>query len=204
MRILGKSDQGNLLRAGVSRRALFALVVLLSSLAIAIHGNAQVEHPTEAMVKAAYLYNFGKFVRWDVPPPASEAFEICVLGRNPFGSTLTTTVAGEKIDGKSIVVQNIVAVPETDHCRIEFVGSSEEKSLKPICTAAKQLHLLTVSDIPGFAQHGGMIELVNQEGKIRFVVNVAAISDAGLTVSSELLKVAVRVIGTSQAREVGK
>ena len=191
-------------RASASRLRLKTLALLLCFSLHSLHGSAQQAHPTESQVKAAYLYNFGKFVRWQAPPSGSDSFDICVLGKNPFGSALASTVAGEKLDGKEIRVKNISNVADAAHCRILFIGSSEEGRLKSILAMAKQSNLLTVSDMPGFAQRGGMIELVNQEDKIRFQVNLTAVSDAGLTVSSELLKVAVKVIGTNQAREIGK
>lgn len=168
------------------------------------HSNAQQAHPTAPQIKAAYVYNFGKFVRWQSPPAGSDSFDICVLGKNPFGSTLASTVAGEKLDGRDIRVRNISNPPEAAHCRILFVSSSEESHLKPILVLARQASLLTVSDMHGFAERGGMIELVNLEDRIRFQVNANAVNEAGLTVSSELLKVAVKVIGTNQAREITK
>jgi hypothetical protein len=183
---------------------LYILALLLCSSFLCPYGTAQQTHPTESQVKATYLYNFGKFVRWRAPGSGSDSFDICVLGKNPLGSALAATVSGEKIDGKRIVVRNIANLPEAAHCRILFVSSSEESRLKSIFATARQSNSLTVSDIPGFAERGGMIELVSQEGRVRFEVNVAAISDAGMTVSSELLKVAVKIIGSNQAREMGK
>jgi hypothetical protein len=180
------------------------LALLLCSSLLSLYSTAQQTHPTESQIKAAYLYNFGKFVRWQAPAPGSDSFDICVLGKGPLGSALAATVAGEKIDGKRIVVRNIANLPDAGHCRILFVSSSEESRLKSIFASARQSNSLTVSDIPGFAQRGGMIELVSLEGRIRFEVNVAAISDAGMTVSSELLKVAVKIVGSNQAREMGK
>lgn len=180
------------------------LALLLCSSLLSFYGSAQQTHPTESQVKAAYLYNFGKFVRWGAPGPDSDSFDICVLGKNPLGSALAATVSGEKIDGKGIVVRNIANLPAAAHCKILFVSSSEQSRLKSIFATARQSSSLTVSDIPGFAEGGGMIELVSQEGRIRFEVNVAAINDAGMTVSSELLKVAVKIIGSNQAREQGK
>ncbi|HET7890814.1 MAG TPA: YfiR family protein [Candidatus Sulfotelmatobacter sp.] len=191
-------------RAAALRPALKTAALLLCFSFHPLHSTAQQAHPTESQVKAAYLYNFGKFVRWQSPPSGSDSFDICVLGKNPFGSALASTVAGEKLDGKNIRVRNVFSLPDATHCRILFISSSEENRLKPIVAVAKQSNLLTVSDIPGFAQRGGMIELVHLEDKIRFQVNAGAISDAGLTVSSELLKVAVKVIGTNQAREIAK
>lgn len=185
--------------------ALHLPALLISFFFCAIVCTAQQSRPTESQVKAAYIYNFGKFVRWQAQPQQnSDSFDICVLGKNPFGRALETTVAGEKIDGKNIGVKTVSNLPESSHCKILFISSSEENRLKSILGTTKQLNLLTVSDIPGFAERGGMIELVNVEGRIRFEVNVAAVSDAGLTVSSELLKVALKVIGTKQAWEVNQ
>lgn len=161
------------------------------------------EHATEAQVKSAYLYNFGKFVRWRASAE-TESFDICVLGRNPFGSALSNTVAGERIDGKNIVVRNVLGLEGISHCKILFISTSEEPRLKASFAASTRAGILTVSDIPGFAERGGMIGFVNAGGKIRFEVNVAAVSDAGLTVSSELLKVAVRVIGANPQKEIAR
>lgn len=186
------------------RRVLCVFALLICCFLHPLQCSAQQTHPTESQVKAAYLYNFGKFVRWQVAAPGDDSFDICVLGKNPFGSALATTVAGEKIDGQRIAVKNIANPSDASHCRILFISASEENRLKAIFSVARLTSSLTVSDIPGFAEHGGMIELLTQEGRIRFQVNVAAINEARLTVSSELLKVAVKVIGISQAREIGK
>ena len=186
------------------RPAMQILALLLCSSFLSLDGTAQQTHPTESQVKAAYLYNFGKFVRWQGSASGSGSFAICVLGKNPLSSALAATVSGETVDGKKIVVRNLANLPDAAHCRILFVSSSEESRLKSIFATARQSNSLTVSDIPGFAERGGMIELVSQEGRIRFEVNVAAIGDAGKTVSSELLKVAVKIIGSNQAREQGK
>ncbi|MFI5071568.1 MAG: YfiR family protein, partial [Terriglobales bacterium] len=157
---------------------------------------AQQSHPTDSQVKAAYLYNFGKFVTWPGANAGNGAsFEICVLGRDPFGVILDSTVAGGNIEDKQVTAKKISSLQESDHCRIVFISSSEQTRLKPILAAAKAGGTLTVSDIPHFADKGGMIEFVPQENKIRFEVNLPATEEAGLILSSELLKVATRVIG---------
>jgi hypothetical protein len=183
---------------------VYAFVLLLCHWLHPLYCGAQQTRATDAQIKAAYLYNFGKFVRWQPAASSSESFDICVLGKNPFGSALTTTVSGEKIDGKTIVVKYVSNTSDAARCRILFIGSSEEGRLKSVLATARQWNLLTVSDIHGFAQRGGMIELMNQEDRVRFAVNVTATSEAGLSVSSELLKVATKVIGTHQAKEIDK
>ena len=173
----------------------FSVIWLALFLApITTRSEAQQTRPTESQVKAAYLFNFGKFVRWPVLAAGVDSLKICVLGSNSFGTVLDATVKGETISGKRVTTRNIPSIHEADGCHILFVSMSEETRLSTILASAKRLPALTVSDIPRFAERGGMIGLVNQEDRIRFEVNMAPIEDARLTVSSELLKVALRVI----------
>lgn len=157
---------------------------------------AQASKATESQVKAAYLYNFGKFVTWpNDSSKSSDAFEICVLGKDPFGPILDETVQGDKINGKKIEILRLARLQEASGCNILFISSSEESHLSGIVTEAQRMHLLTVSDIPHFAERGGTIGLVNQEDRIRFEVNRTRAEQCHLGLSSELLKVAVKVIG---------
>jgi hypothetical protein len=156
---------------------------------------AQAAHPTESQVESAYLYNFGKFVTWpaDHPTPA-DVFGICVLGRDPFGTILDSTVNGESIDGKKISVKRLSSMQQAQPCNILFISSSEEAHLAAILEASQRMSLLTVSDMKNFAQRGGAIGLVVQDDRIRFEVNRTAAMRCHLALSSELLKVAIRVI----------
>jgi YfiR/HmsC-like len=152
-------------------------------------------HPTEFQVKAAYVYNFGKFIKWPAEAtPSASPFEICVLGKDSFAAVLDTTVSGESIDRRSIAVKRISNPQEAVVCNILFIGLSEESRLKVILTATQHLSILTVSDIPHFAERGGMVGFVSQGEKIRFEVNVGTAEQSHLALSSELLKVASRVI----------
>ena len=152
-------------------------------------------------MKSAYLYNFGKFITWPPDPAKSpDAFEICVLGKDPFGPILDETVKGEKINGRKIEIRRILRVSEASGCNILFISSSEENHLPGIVAETPRMHLLTVSDIPRFAERGGTIGLVSQEDRIRFEVNRKRAEESHLGLSSELLKVAVKVIGGEPAR----
>lgn len=153
------------------------------------------QHPTEAQVKAAYLYNFGKFVRWQGDsPPKHDSFDICVLGKDPFGAVLDSTVEGETIDGKRVTASRLAGVQDVAHCSVLFLASSEESRLNLILATARRSNVLTVSDLPHFSDRGGIIGLVMQGDRIRFRVNRRAAEDSHLVLSSELLKVAVEVI----------
>jgi hypothetical protein len=157
--------------------------------------HAQNPKPSEYDVKAAYLFNFGRFVEWPAKTPetANESFAICVLGRDPFGTALNATVARETIAGKSVVAEQILSPQDAKHCRVLFISSSEDRRLKQILDVLGTESILTVSDLPRFAERGGMVQFVLAENRVRFEVNSAITERAGLTLSSELLKVAVNV-----------
>ncbi len=156
--------------------------------------SAQRQAPSEYQIKAIYLYNFTRFVEW--PQEAAqknEPFAICVIGKDPFGAILDNTVAEDVHTGRNLVARRISKPQEGLGCRILFVSASEEARLKEILAALEKSSVLTVSDISRFSQRGGMIQFVLEEGKVRFEVNLKTTSDAGLTLSSELLKVAVAI-----------
>jgi hypothetical protein len=170
-------------------------LLLFSFLLTALPSFAQQSHPTESQVEAAYLYSFGKFVKWpDTRNDSADTREICVLGKDPFGAVLDATVSGESLDGKKITVNRPTRIEDATQCSILFVSPSEEARLGIILIAAQRLGILTVSTLPRFAERGGIIEFVIQQGKIRFSVNRTAAEQSHLVLSSELLKVAVRVI----------
>lgn len=182
-------------RSAVSKRLPCCCTLLLAILASSF-ASAQTSRASESQVKAAYLYNFGKFVTWPNDlSKSSDAFEICVLGKDPFGAILDDTVQGDKINGKKIEILRLSRPQEMSGCNILFVSSSEENHLPGIVAEAQRMHVLTVSDMPHFAERGGTIGLVNQEDRIRFEVNRTRAEQCHLGLSSELLKVAVKVIG---------
>jgi hypothetical protein len=154
----------------------------------------QTAKSTEYQVKAAYLYNFGKFVQWPAKngEPKNDSFSICLLGRNPFGGALAG-LAGQTINGRIVETRHIPGVQDAKKCEVLFVAASEQDRITEILAAVQKLPILTVSDMPHFVAHGGTIEFVAQDGKVRFQVNRAAAKSAGLGLSSELLKVAVNV-----------
>jgi hypothetical protein len=160
--------------------------------------HAQQSSPTENQVKSAYLYNFGKFVEWPARSmTGGEFFTFCVLGDDSFSSTLETTIAGEGINGKKVLVKRIAKPQDAVDCRILFISSSEQSRLKEILAAVDDTSVLTVSDMPQFTRRGGMIQFVVEANRVRFEVNLTSAERAGLTLSSQLLKVAIDVKGNS-------
>jgi hypothetical protein len=159
---------------------------------------AEQPKPTAYQVQAAYLYNFGKFVQWPAATRAKgETFNVCVFGEDPFGPILNATMAGGTVDGKTVVAKRIVAAPDTVDCQILFISPSEDRRLDKILAGLNSSAILTVSDMPRFAERGGMIQFILEENQ----VNLAAAQNAGLVLSSQLLKLAALVRRSSSPGE---
>jgi hypothetical protein len=191
------------------QRRLARLALILAGCAARCAGfaspaMAQQPKPEEYQVKAVYLYNFGRFVEWPASAKKGDFFAICVLGRDPFGAALDTTVAGAAIDNQKLVARRISSAREATNCRILFISSSESNHDKDILAGLEKTAVLTVSDMPGFANNGGMIQFVLQENKVRFEVNLTAAEKAGLTLSSQLLKVATDIKREPSGADVKK
>jgi hypothetical protein len=155
---------------------------------------AQAPKPTEYEVEAAYLSHFGGFVEWPARAgSANDPFYVCVLGQDVFGPLLDAALKGETIGGAPMAARRLSGVEEAAGCRILFISTSKGSQLIATLAAVGKLNILTVSDIPGFTRRGGMIQFVLEGNRVRFEINLAAAQRAGLTLSSELLKVAVAI-----------
>jgi hypothetical protein len=156
--------------------------------------------PTTAEVEAVFLFHFSQFVDWPVQafPDSSSPIVIGVLGSDPFGAALDDVVRGEMVKGRPLVVRRFQRIEQLTDCHILFVSRSERARLEPIVQTLKGRSILTVSDLEGFAGDGGVIGFVLVDNKIRLRVNLEAARDAGLTLSSKLLRPAQIVGGVGQ------
>lgn len=190
-----ETERGRVQRVRAIFPVLCVLLAIAGTVALAPDGYAGQRKPTEYEIKAAYLYNFGKFVTW--PDSSREvksaAFTICVLGHDPFGAALDSTLAGQTVNGKNVAIERIENLEGEHDCRILFISSSKDKELKQVLSQLARAGILTVSDIPDFSQRGGMIQFVLEGDRVRFEVNLTPVENAGLALSSELLKVAATV-----------
>lgn len=156
---------------------------------------AQAAPPTEYQLKAVFLLNFARYVTWpDQAVAEGAAIDICVLGRDPFGMHLTGLEA-RQAQGHAIKV-HIVSAPEAaEGCEVVFVSTSEQRKLNAILRDLMPWPVLTVSDIDGFVEAGGMIGLVTEDDRIRFDINRTSLAAHRLRLSAQLLKLARRLIG---------
>lgn len=189
--------------SGLWQRATRLLDARLRRVAfwIALCAMTSVAHPEDRVsaydVESAYLSNFGKFIRF-APSDAEAArhsFDICIVGDDPLGATLDQLTGNEQLNGKPVRVVRAKSAVEARNCAIAYFSASEENHLGSDLEALRGHAVLTVSDASDFLKLGGMIQLIVADGHVRFAVNLDAVRSAHLTLSSELLRVAVSVNG---------
>ncbi|MFP5236828.1 MAG: YfiR family protein [Acidobacteriota bacterium] len=157
---------------------------------------------SEYSVKAAYLFDFGKFVRYTSSADGHDqnpTFDICILGSNPFGHTLDDLTANETLAGKPVRVLRVKTIEQARACSIAYLSASERGRIAHDLDELRGQQVLTVSDASDFLREGGMIQFVTVGDHVRFAVNLNAAHKAQLNLSSELLKVALSVQGNHAA-----
>jgi uncharacterized protein DUF4154 len=166
---------------------IMALLAMLVSLAAA-KGAPDREH----RVKAVFLYNFAQFVVW--PDSAfsgpDDPLVLGILGEDPFDTYLDDVVRGEKVNNRPIEVKRFRKVEEAKGCHVLFVSPSEAARMDEILAALKPTKVLTVGESDVFFRNGGMVNFATESGRIRLKINLEEVQDAGLSVSSKLLRLA--------------
>ncbi|HEV3216141.1 MAG TPA: YfiR family protein [Vicinamibacterales bacterium] len=154
---------------------------------------AQSDPASESERKALFVYNFMLFVDWpaDAFQNASEALRVEIIGRDPFNGSLDRLLADKSVGGRRIVVTHSVAPKAGPLPHVLFVSAAEAPNLARVLAAYCHLPVLTVSDLEGFANRGGVIGLVEENHDLHFVINRTAAGEARLQVSSRLFYLAV-------------
>jgi hypothetical protein len=178
------------------RAAIAILPILLGAIAL----NAQnTSGSAEYLIKAGFIYNFANLVQW---PSSSFAqpdspIVIVILGEDHFGTTLDRALDGKKVNARSFVIKRAKSISELQRtlgpqkdCQILYVSSSEMPHLNDAIQMLRGVPVLTIGETPGFARNGGIINLILEDNKVRFEVNVAAAKEADLNISSRLLALA--------------
>jgi hypothetical protein len=174
---------------------LFASPILSLNLVLmlAVSGVCAEEfQPSEYQLKAAFLFNFAKFVEWPAGAfsEAKSPMIIGVLGDNPFGAELERTIRDKTVNGRPLQIKEYRSLSEARACHILFVSNSEKKRLAEVFEGLRGTSVLTVGETEDFIESGGMISFVRESNKIRFQINDRAARTAGLKISSKLLNLA--------------
>lgn len=179
------------------KHKIWRAVIMLLALSWLTAGrgvSAREDLPSEYAVKAAFLFNFGKFVSWPAGSfaGADGPLVIGVWGGNPFHDDLKNMIAGKTIAGHPLVFRVLTTPGEARYCHILFVCQSARKDAPAILAALGGAKVLTVTeDLPHFARSGFAINLVMERDNVRFQINNPAAAQAGLTISSKLRSLAL-------------
>lgn len=146
----------------------------------------------EYQVKATFIYNFTKFTDWPSSAFASSNAPIVIgiVGEDPFGKTMDDVVRGEALGGRPFVVKRLRADEDLRSCHLLFISRSEKERLPAVLSQLKGSSVLTVSEINGFAERGGMVNLTLANKSVKVEINQTAAEQAGLQISAKLLKLA--------------
>lgn len=173
--------------------------VLLLGLLLASGGSARGDGAalTESQVKALCAISFTKYVEWPagVFPQAGSRITIGVLGEGKIADDLEQAVKGKTIGGRGIDIVRFGAGEDWSKCHVLFVGASETKRMAEILDRVKTKPVLTVGEMDGFTEQGGVINFVKKDGKVRFEIDLAAARSAQLSINSKVLTLADKVSG---------
>ncbi len=186
-----------LLRKIVAIAIAYGICPIASSVLSGGVGKAYADSRSEReyQIKAAFLYNFTKFVEWPADRFTDDSAPIilCVFGKDPFGAILDDTVTGKTVNGRHIDIIRIDSVDGLDSCHVLFVGLSERERLRQVIAISHGANVLTVGDADDFIEFGGVISLIKRANKIRFEISLAAAKQAQLKLDLKLLKLASSV-----------
>jgi hypothetical protein len=179
-------------RQRVRERVIAATLTALHVFTFSTAARVQTLPPSDYQLKAAFLFNFAKFIEWPDSTflTAQSPFAICVLGTDPFGSVLDDTLKGKTIGIRPLVVWRLKEKTEARRCQMVFVSSSESTHLGEIIATLRGANVLLVGESNGFALLGGSIELTLDNNHVRFAINIDAADRSGLRFSSKLLALA--------------
>ena len=187
-------------KPALSSSALRILIFLLVSGACFIGASnqgiaAETSTSKEHQIKAAFVYNFTKFVEWspnsfDGP---SAPLILAVAGKGPQAAELEAVVKDRTVNGRKLVVRAVESPEAARGAHVLFLPASEDSRLAEWLDAVRDPGILTVGESGAFTRADGMISFVLEGDKVRFEINVVAAEQAGLKISSQLLKLAKTV-----------
>jgi hypothetical protein len=174
------------------RQSTALILVALLSCACAPVDRAQTEPPGEYQLKAAFLFNFAKFIDWPTTSFSSpqSPFSICILGTDPFGHAMDDVLRDKSVDNRPVAITRLKSIAQAKQCHMVVVSQSETAHLADVIQQLRGGGVLLVGESDGFAAAGGMIQFTREDNHVRFLINPDAADRAGLKVSSKLLSLA--------------
>jgi hypothetical protein len=182
----------NFIRSSLRRVLIVSIMIMSFRMTYIVAPTYPAEYtPTEYEIKAAFLYNFSRFVEYPRDFLSSlGTLNLCILGDDPFGSAANIIRAETAEDERKISINYIKTAKQLSNCHMLFISSSEKNNVAQIIESLAGIHILTVGDTAGFAQRGVIINFYMERNKVHFEINILAANRAGLKISSKLLNLA--------------
>lgn len=155
---------------------------------------AQSTLTSEPAVKAGFVFNFGKFTEWPAGALPASQIQLCLIGPDAQGA-VSTAIEGRPLQGRPVNVKRNPRTDELKSCQILYVTDPDERHQSEVLRAVRNQPVLTVGDVEGFAEVGGMIGLGMAGGRVSFEINNEVAQACGLKISSQLLRLATTVRG---------
>ena len=152
---------------------------------------ASAQDVTQPALKAAFIYNFAKFTEWPAGVvPAAAPFVMCVLGDAAVGDALERAVKGRVLAGHNMVVMRVAPADPHRVCHVLYVSGVTAGQAAQIVAGLRDVPVLTISDLDGFTELGGIAQFFYEEGQLHFSVHNGSAKRARLEISSRLLALA--------------
>ena len=176
----------------VLARGTFTLVLALACIG---SGDARASETTprrpveETHVKAAFLFNFAKFIQW--PSPATGVLVIGVVGDSTFSDVMDRVVHGKAINGRELITRRLSYADDPSGCDVVFISGSRQREVADMLVRIRG-SVLTVGETVQFLRDGGMVRFYVENNRVRFQINQKNADAAGVKISSQLLTLAAR------------
>ena len=169
------------------------ILALLAFLFIPLASSATDETSLEYKVKAIVLFNFAKYVKWPdkVFTSPTQPIRVCILGDNPFGFVFDSPEAPKQAQDRDLAVVKLpesAGAKDVSSCQILFWEEKNNPTAEKLASAMQEHSVLTVANKKTDA---AVISFSQVDGKVRFTVRRKAAEALGLTMSSQLLKLAI-------------
>jgi hypothetical protein len=189
----GRRKDNRLLSPQTSKAlwAFLAICVLFTQAFSADSAAGQEDSAGEYELKAAILISLIRFVEWP-PPTYSDSHaptELCILGWDPFGASLTSLVSKKLVDGRPVQIRHLNDNDGARACQVLYISSSERKRIVQVLSNLKGSSVLTVGDMGQFAARGGMVQFALVDKRVVLEINLDAANRAGVKISSRLLAI---------------
>ena len=173
-------------------RRMFAILLLVILSADFTFGEGD-NVPQEYQIKAKYVLNIPLFTVMPSQKKSDRYYTICLIGDTPLGSILLSS-EGKQIKNLPLAIRKVADSGQLDSCQVLFIATSERYRLQQLLPVAHQLGIMTISDMRDFTRMGGIVSLVSGNNRITYDLNLVAARSAGISFSTQILKLANDVI----------